>query len=79
MSPGYSRRKFLKGSAAAAGVAALTGISSSPFVLAQRSPADKLRVAVIGQGHGRLQHGLRPGARISWPSSTWTKRTSPRS
>ena len=45
---GYSRRKFLKGSAAAAGVAALTGISSSPFVLAQQSPADKLRVAVIG-------------------------------
>ena len=48
MSKGYSRRKFLKGSAAAAGVAALASISGSPFVLAQQSPADKLRVAVIG-------------------------------
>ena len=48
MSKGYSRRKFLKSSAAAAGVAALTSISNSPFALAQRSPADKLRVAVIG-------------------------------
>jgi predicted dehydrogenase len=48
MSKGYSRRKFLKSSAVAAGVAALTSISNSPFVLAQRSPADKLRVAVIG-------------------------------
>ena len=48
MSKGYSRRKFLKGSAAAAGVAALASVSSGPFVLAQQSPADKLRVAVIG-------------------------------
>ena len=48
MSKGYSRRKFLKSSAAAAGVAGLTSISSSPFVLAQQSKADKLRVAVIG-------------------------------
>jgi len=45
MSKRYSRRAFLQGSTAAAGVAALTG---APFVLAQQSPADKLRVAVIG-------------------------------
>ena len=48
MSKGYSRRRFLKGSAAAAGVAALASVSSGPFVLAQQSPGDKLRVAVIG-------------------------------
>ena len=43
-----SRRRFLKGSAAAAGVAALASVSRGPFVLAQQSPGDKLRVAVIG-------------------------------
>jgi predicted dehydrogenase len=48
MSKGYSRRGFIKGSAVAAGVAALTSVSSGPFVLAQQSPGDKLRVAVIG-------------------------------
>jgi len=48
MSKGCSRRRFLKGSAAAAGVAALASISSGPFVLAQQSPGDKLRVAVVG-------------------------------
>ena len=47
MTKGYSRRAFLKGSAAA-GAAAMTGVSGVPFVLAQQSPADKLRVAVIG-------------------------------
>jgi predicted dehydrogenase len=48
MSKGFSRRKFLQGSAAAAGAAALASLSSGPFVLAQPPQADKLRVAVIG-------------------------------
>ena len=48
MSRGYSRRGFLKGSAAAAGVAALASVSRGPFLLAQGSPGDKLRMAVIG-------------------------------
>ena len=48
MCKGYSRRSFLKGSAVAAGVAALASVSSGPSVFAQQSPGDKLRVAVIG-------------------------------
>ncbi len=47
MSQGYSRRGFLKSTAAAAAVAS---VSRGPFVLAQQSPDDKLRVAVIGAG-----------------------------
>jgi predicted dehydrogenase len=47
MSKSCSRRGFLKGSATAVG-GVLAGISSGPFVLAERSPGDKLRVAVIG-------------------------------
>ncbi len=50
MSQGQSRRKFLKVSAAAAGAAALASVSQGPLVLAQQSPGDKLRVAVIGAG-----------------------------
>jgi len=49
MSRSCSRRTFLKGSAAAAGAAALARVSGAPFVLAE-PPADKLRVAVIGAG-----------------------------
>jgi hypothetical protein len=48
MSKGFSRRGFIKRSAAAAGVAAMARVSSGPFVLAQQPPGDKLRVAVIG-------------------------------
>jgi len=47
MSKGCSRRRFLKGSATAVG-AVLAGVSSGPFVLAERSAGNKLRVAVIG-------------------------------
>jgi predicted dehydrogenase len=47
MSHGCSRRRFLKGSAAATG-AALASVSGAPFVTAQPSSGDKLRVAVIG-------------------------------
>jgi predicted dehydrogenase len=50
MSKAFSRRRFLKASAAAAGVAALAGVSGGPLVLAGESPGDKLRVAVIGAG-----------------------------
>jgi len=48
MSRAFSRRRFLQGSAAAAGAAALASVSGVPSVLAQQSPSDKLRVAVIG-------------------------------
>ncbi|MDD4872543.1 MAG: Gfo/Idh/MocA family oxidoreductase [Kiritimatiellae bacterium] len=48
MSKCYSRRSFLKSSLSAASFAAMAGVSSGPFVLAQQSPGDKLRVAVIG-------------------------------
>ena len=48
MSQVFSRRRFLQGSAAAAGAAALASVSGVPSVLAQQSPGDKLRVAVIG-------------------------------
>jgi predicted dehydrogenase len=50
MSRRYSRRRFLKGSAAAAGAAALAGVSGAPLLLAQPPAAEKLRVAVIGAG-----------------------------
>lgn len=50
MSQRQSRRQFLKVSAAAAGAAALASVSQGPFVLAQGSSGDKLRVAVIGPG-----------------------------
>ena len=62
MSRGLSRRKFLQRSAAAAGVAAMASVSRGPWVLAQPSPGEKLRVAVIGAargGQGRLQRRLR--------------------
>ncbi len=42
-----SRRSFLKGSATAAGTV-VASVSSGPFVWAQQSAGDKLRVAVIG-------------------------------
>ena len=48
MTKGCSRRRFLKGSVAAAGLAAMAKVSSGPFVLAQQASGDKLRVAVIG-------------------------------
>ncbi len=65
MSNGYSRRKFLKSSAAAAGVAALTSIASSPVVLAKQSPAEKLRVAVIGvAGMGGYSMGCALGENL---------------
>ncbi len=47
MSKSCSRRRFLKGSATVVG-AALASVSNGPFVLAEGSPGDKLRVAVIG-------------------------------
>ncbi len=47
MSRTCSRRTFLKGSATAVG-GVLASVSSGPFVLAERSAGDKLRVAVIG-------------------------------
>src|SRR5208337_1826071 len=48
MSQGCSRRRFLKTSAAAAGVGALAGVSCSPLVFGRQLGSDKLRVAVIG-------------------------------
>ena len=44
----YTRRGFLKNTVAGATVAATASVSRAPFVLAGESPADKLRVAVIG-------------------------------
>ncbi|MCY2989151.1 MAG: Gfo/Idh/MocA family oxidoreductase [Planctomycetota bacterium] len=65
MVQGCSRRRFLKGSAAAIGVAALTRVSGSPRVLAQQSPGDKLRVAVIGAaGMGGYSMGCALGEQL---------------
>jgi predicted dehydrogenase len=48
MYQGCSRRKFLQGTAAATGFAALASVAGAPFVLGEQSAGDKLRVAVIG-------------------------------
>ena len=48
MSVGFSRRAFLKGSATAAGVAALASVSGGPLTAAEQPSGPKLRVAVIG-------------------------------
>ena len=53
------RRGFLKGTAAAAGVAAGTGLFGVPSILAQRNPNSQLGVAVIGCGGAG---GGNPGA-----------------
>ncbi len=48
MSHRYTRRRFLKSTAAGATLAAMASVRRAPRVLASESPADKLRVAVIG-------------------------------
>ena len=48
MSRTYSRRGFLKSTAAGATIAAMASVSRGPLVLAGETPAEKLRVAVIG-------------------------------
>ena len=48
MNPRFSRRQFLRGTAAAAGLGLASQVFAPPNILAQRSPNSKLNTVVIG-------------------------------
>ena len=57
MTQRFPRRKFLKGTAAAAGVALGSKVFGAPALLAERSPNSKLNTVVIGCANQGLEYG----------------------